>query len=61
MKLVSLSYGRLNPDSSVALSIADARVWWQYESARAGTDWCSLLDATEAVLSRLRGVHGRSS
>jgi hypothetical protein len=44
-----------------ATSTANAREWWAAESQRVGTDWISLLDAADAVVSRLRILHGASS
>ena len=36
---------------------ARTREWWQAESRRCGTDWISLVDAAQAVLSQLRVLH----
>jgi hypothetical protein len=44
------------------LSTENARLWWQAESRRVGSDWRSLLDCAQAILSELRIMHvGASS
>jgi hypothetical protein len=45
------------PTYTTAPSTADIREWWRAESARVGTDWVTLLDAAEQVLSKLRVLH----
>jgi hypothetical protein len=45
-----------------ALSTANPREFWAVESKRLGSDWRSLLDCAQAVLSELRIMHvGASS
>jgi hypothetical protein len=48
--------------NSTISSTANAREWWAVESRRCGTDWRSLIDCAQAVLSELRVIHvGASS
>jgi hypothetical protein len=62
MKPLSRSIGRLNPDSSVALSTTDTRTWWAIESERIGTTWHSLIELHFQICDRLRAQHvARSS
>jgi hypothetical protein len=44
-----------------ALSTANAREWWRQQAVIDHTDWTALIDAAQAVLSRLRIVHGSAS
>jgi len=53
MKHVSLSCGRLNHNSSVAISTANAREWWAAESVKLGSDWLSLAETVTSIMYRL--------
>jgi hypothetical protein len=48
------AFGRLNPNSSVAFSTADARAWWATEAERIGSNWQSLISLHFAICNRLQ-------
>jgi len=58
----SISTADFKPSEATTSSTCDWRAWWQHQSAIDGTDWRTLLDAAEQVLSKLRALHvGASS
>jgi hypothetical protein len=53
--------GKSEPFATSSSGIAGSRRRWAIEARGCGSDWRTLIDCAEAVLSRLRIAHGVSS
>jgi hypothetical protein len=53
----STAADRKPPEITIISSTLNWRAWWRLESARVGTDWRTLIECAEVVLSGLRIEH----